>query len=90
MTKDTDVHNVVEMRGITISFPGVLALDGVDFALRPGEVHSLMGENGAGKSTLIKALTGVYSIDSGVISVAGEERNFASTSDAQAAGISTV
>ncbi|NDL55712.1 ATP-binding cassette domain-containing protein [Phytoactinopolyspora mesophila] len=78
------------MRGITIGFPGVLALDGVDFFLRPGEVHSLMGENGAGKSTLIKALTGVYAIDSGSIAVAGEARIFASTADAQRAGISTV
>jgi simple sugar transport system ATP-binding protein len=78
------------MRGITISFPGVLALDNVDFFLRPGEVHSLMGENGAGKSTLIKALTGVYAIDSGSIDVTGSSRVFHSTADAQAAGISTV
>ena len=78
------------MRGITIRFPGVLALDGVDFVLRAGEVHSVMGENGAGKSTLIKALTGVYAIDSGTITVAGEERLFGSTADAQQAGISTV
>jgi simple sugar transport system ATP-binding protein len=78
------------MRGITIRFPGVLALDGVDFLLRPGEVHSLMGENGAGKSTLIKALTGVYPIDHGSIIVAGEPRTFGSTADAQSAGISTV
>jgi simple sugar transport system ATP-binding protein len=78
------------MRGITIRFPGVLALDHVDFLLRPGEIHSLMGENGAGKSTLIKALTGVYAIDSGTITVSGAERTFASTADAQAAGISTV
>ena len=56
---------IVEMRGITIRFPGVLALDDVDFTLRPGEVHALMGENGAGKSSLIKALTGVYSVDHG-------------------------
>ena len=58
---------VVEMRGISIAFPGVKALDGVDFRMFPGEVHSLMGENGAGKSTLIKALTGVYRIDAGTI-----------------------
>ncbi|MBO1752086.1 sugar ABC transporter ATP-binding protein [Actinotalea sp. BY-33] len=85
-----DVPPIVEMRGITIRFPGVLALDHVDFVLRPGEVHSLMGENGAGKSTLIKALTGVYQVDSGSITVAGSPRTFTSTADAQAAGISTV
>ncbi len=62
---------VVQMRDISISFPGVKALDGVDFRLLPGEVHALMGENGAGKSTLIKALTGVYDIDVGSITVAG-------------------
>jgi simple sugar transport system ATP-binding protein len=78
------------MRGITISFPGVLALDNVDFFLRPGEVHSLMGENGAGKSTLIKALTGVYAIDSGSIDVTGSSQIFRGTSHAEAAGISTV
>ncbi len=87
---DTGAPPVVEMRGITIRFPGVLALDRVDFALRPGEVHALMGENGAGKSTLIKALTGVYAVNSGSISIGGAERTFASTADAQAAGISTV
>ncbi|WP_404434558.1 sugar ABC transporter ATP-binding protein [Microbacterium lacus] len=81
---------VVTMTGITIRFPGVLALDGVDFTLRPGEVHSLMGENGAGKSTLIKALTGVYQVDDGTVVVAGEQRVFTSTADAQASGISTV
>jgi simple sugar transport system ATP-binding protein len=78
------------MTGITITFPGVRALDGVDFRLFPGEVHSLMGENGAGKSTLIKALTGVYSIDSGEILVGGEPQSFASPAAAQHAGISTV
>ncbi len=81
---------IVEMRGITISFPGVLALDGVDFCLRAGEIHSLMGENGAGKSTVIKALTGVYPIDAGSITVAGHPVVFRTTADAQAAGISTV
>jgi len=87
---DKEVPPIVQMRGITISFPGVLALDNVDFALRSGEIHSLMGENGAGKSTLIKALTGVYAIDSGEIVVSGLAREFGNTADAQAAGISTV
>jgi galactofuranose transport system ATP-binding protein len=81
---------VVEMRGICISFPGVKALQGVDFRLLPGEVHALMGENGAGKSTLIKALTGVYSIDDGSVTVAGTDHRFAAPADSQAAGISTV
>lgn len=89
MTVNEDTA-AVAMRGITISFPGVLALDHVDFTLRRGEVHSLMGENGAGKSTLIKALTGVYQIDEGTIAVDGRERVFSTTADAQAAGISTV
>ena len=78
------------MRGISIQFPGVKALDGVDFTLYAGEVHSLMGENGAGKSTLIKALTGVYGSDEGDIRVDGQERQFRSTADAQSAGIATV
>lgn len=90
MPADIPLPPLVEMTGITIRFPGVLALDDVDVTLRAGEVHALMGENGAGKSTLIKALTGVYPIDSGRIVVSGEERVFTSTADAQAAGISTV
>ena len=81
---------VVEMSGITITFPGVKALDDVPFRLFPGEVHALMGENGAGKSTLIKALTGVYAIESGRIVVGGSDHRFADPSEAQAAGISTV
>src|SRR5450830_1971676 len=81
---------VVEMRGISIEFPGVKALQGVDFTLRAGEIHAVMGENGAGKSTLIKALTGVYAIDSGRIVIDGVERKFAGPAAAQAAGISTV
>ncbi|GLI26723.1 sugar ABC transporter ATP-binding protein [Agromyces rhizosphaerae] len=90
MYADIEVPAVVEMRDITIRFPGVLALDAVDLTLRAGEIHSLMGENGAGKSTIIKALTGVYAIDDGTISVAGTRREFRSAADAQAAGISTV
>ncbi|HEY0811792.1 MAG TPA: sugar ABC transporter ATP-binding protein [Pseudonocardia sp.] len=81
---------VVELRDISISFPGVKALDGVDFRLLPGEVHALMGENGAGKSTLIKALTGVYGVDSGTIRVRGTEQVFSGPGAAQQAGIATV
>ena len=57
--------SVLEMRGIYKSFPGVRALQNVDFTLEEGEIHALMGENGAGKSTLIKVLTGVYEKDEG-------------------------
>src|SRR5690606_3672616 len=86
----TEELPIVQMHGISIEFPGVKALDDVDFRLFQGEVHALMGENGAGKSTLIKALTGVYGIDAGSIVVAGQQRSFTGTGDAQDAGISTV
>ena len=62
---------VLEMRGICKYFPGVRALQDVDFTLREGEVHALMGENGAGKSTLIKVLTGVYPKDGGEVHIKG-------------------
>ncbi len=81
---------VVEMVGITVEFPGVRALDGVDLRLFPGEVHALMGENGAGKSTLIKALTGVNPVAAGEIRVGGEPRRFTGPADAREHGISTV
>jgi simple sugar transport system ATP-binding protein len=81
---------VIEMRDISITFGAVRALDGVSVRLFPGEVHALMGENGAGKSTLIKALTGVYGIDAGVVTIDGEQHEFSSPAAAQAAGISTV
>ena len=58
---------VLSMRDISKTFPGVKALQHVDFTLRKGEIHALMGENGAGKSTLIKVLTGVHSLDGGEI-----------------------
>ncbi len=83
---------VLTMRGITMTFPGVKALDGVDLTLRKGEVHALMGENGAGKSTLIKCLTGINDFEAGEIRVEGIDgpvRNH-STLDAQKKGISTV
>ncbi|MDY7084994.1 MAG: sugar ABC transporter ATP-binding protein [Actinomycetota bacterium] len=78
------------MTGIRKVFPGVVALDGVDFRLLPGEIHALMGENGAGKSTLIKVLTGVYDIDGGEIELSGERVRFTGPLQAQQAGISTV
>ena len=81
---------ILEMKGIRKTFPGVLALDNVDFRVRPGEIHSLMGENGAGKSTLIKILTGVYSKDEGQILLDGREIRIQSTMEAQNLGISTV
>ncbi len=81
---------LVEMRGITVTFPGVKALDDVDFRLLPGEVHALLGENGAGKSTLIKALTGVHATDAGEIRLAGAPVSFSGPAQAQDAGISTV
>ena len=81
---------VVDMTNISISFPGVKALDRVNFRMFPGEVHSLMGENGAGKSTMIKALTGVYPIDSGSILLDGKPLVITGPAQAQEAGISTV
>ena len=69
---------VVEMRDIVKGFPGVLALKSVNFQLRPGEVHVLLGENGAGKSTLIKVLSGAYKSDSGGIWIDGERVSISS------------
>lgn len=66
-------NEVLTMRGINKTFPGVKALNGVDFTLRKGEIHALMGENGAGKSTLIKVLTGVYDFEAGEIRVDGTD-----------------
>lgn len=81
---------LLEMRHISKIFPGVKALHNVDFTLRKGEIHALMGENGAGKSTLIKVLTGVYPSDGGEITVDGEKIAIRSPRDAQNNGISTV
>lgn len=85
-----DNNIVLEMKSICKSFPGVKALSSVDFELKKGEIHSLMGENGAGKSTLIKVLTGVYQVDQGTIKLNGRPIRINSTRDAQQHGISTV
>lgn len=89
---NTEKEIVLTMRGINKIFPGVKALQNVDFTLRKGEIHALMGENGAGKSTLIKVLTGVHELDGGEIRMEGIEKPIINHSpqEAQANGISTV
>jgi simple sugar transport system ATP-binding protein len=83
-------QNVVVMKAISKSFPGVVALENVDFELKKGEIHARVGENGAGKSTLIKVLTGVEHPDFGRISFNGNEVIIRSPQAAQEMGISTV
>lgn len=81
---------VVEMRGIVKRFPGVAALDHVDFTVRQGEIHALVGKNGAGKSTLMHILTGLYPADGGEIRVRGGRIEAMTTARARAAGIALV
>ena len=84
------VENIVEMQKVSKAFPGVLALDKVDFSCLPGEVHAVVGENGAGKSTLMKILAGVYRPDGGNISLKGSKILFSSPKHAQNCGISII
>ena len=81
---------VLELRGITKIFPGVKALNRVDFQLLPGEIHALMGENGAGKSTFIKVITGVHKAEEGVMYLDGKQVSFRNPKDAQQAGIAAI
>jgi ribose transport system ATP-binding protein len=81
---------LLEMRGITKDFPGVRALDEVDFELRAGEIHALLGENGAGKSTLMRILFGAYSLDSGDILLHGQKVDIRNPHHALEQGISMV
>ena len=81
---------VLSMKDISKTFPGVKALQHVDFTLRKGEIHALMGENGAGKSTLIKVLTGVHEFQTGEITMDGQKIVNKSPQEAQKNGISTV
>ena len=83
-------NRVLTMTGIGISFPGVRALHQVDFSLRRGEIHAIMGENGAGKSTLIKVLTGVYLMDEGNVQIDGKAVQIVSPQDARKQGVNTV
>ncbi|MFE7762332.1 sugar ABC transporter ATP-binding protein [Streptomyces sp. NPDC057438] len=86
----SDPDELLRIEGIRKSFPGVVALDGVDFDLRRGEVHVLLGENGAGKSTLIKMLSGAYTPDAGRILAGGEEVRIHGAQDAERLGIATI
>src|SRR3954462_6945430 len=83
---------VLEARGLVKRFTGVVALRGVDFDLRPGEVHALCGENGAGKSTLIKTLSGIHPYGSyeGEIAMGGTVQHFQSISDSERVGLSVI
>ena len=81
---------LLKLHGISKSFPGAHALKDVDFEVRRGETHVLLGENGAGKSTLIKILTGVYQPDRGQISFKGQKVTFNQPGDAQKVGISAI
>ncbi|HJU37729.1 MAG TPA: ABC transporter ATP-binding protein [Gaiellaceae bacterium] len=85
-----DPTPVLELRGISKQFPGVLANDDVDFDLRRGEIHALLGENGAGKSTLMNILYGLYKPDAGEIRLNGKRVSFGSASDAIQAGVGMV
>jgi len=86
----TDESLAVQMHGITKRFPGVLANDRIDFDVRAGEVHALLGENGAGKSTLMNVLAGLYRPDAGELVVRGQRRDFRSPRDAIGQGIGMV
>ena len=83
-------EQVLSVAGVDKSFPGVRALQSIDFAVRAGEVHALVGENGAGKSTLIKVMTGVYQPDRGELRLAGDPVSFRTPLDAQQRGVSTI
>ena len=81
---------VLELKGITKKFPGVTALDRVEFKLKPGQIHALMGENGAGKSTFIKVITGVHAPDEGEMLLNGKRIDFSNPREAQVAGIAAI
>ena len=83
-------HPLLSMEGISKSFNGIKVLDSVNFSLRKGEVHALMGGNGAGKSTLMKILTGVYTADEGEIFIEGKKVSINNTEDAKRNYISMI
>ena len=91
LTLVSDMNDVLlEMKGITKSFPGVKALDNAQLKVKRGSVHALMGENGAGKSTLMKCLFGVYRKDGGEIEIEGKKVNFNNPKEALDEGVAMV
>ena len=84
------MDNILEIKGISMSFPGVKALDNVSMSVAKGEVHALCGENGAGKSTLIKVLMGINSPEAGTLILDGKEIHIKTVTEAQNAGLSCV
>jgi ABC-type sugar transport system ATPase subunit len=86
----TDLDYMLEARGLRKAYGGIVALKGVDFRVRVGSVHALVGENGAGKSTLVKMLVGATFPDSGMLRLNGQEVHFSSTADAAAHGVAVV
>ncbi|WP_048075768.1 ATP-binding cassette domain-containing protein, partial [Haloquadratum walsbyi] len=84
------MKTAVHLDGITKRFPGVIANDNIDFEVKQGTVHALLGENGAGKTTLMNVLYGLYEPTSGQVEVAGEDRDFDSPRDAIDAGIGMI
>src|ERR1700681_2887012 len=81
---------ILEMRGITKTFPGLTALSGVDFSIRPGEIHALLGQNGAGKSLLMKILAAVSPVEAGELLIEGQPVTFSHPRDALKMGVGTV
>ena len=81
---------ILELKDVVKTFGGVRALNGVQFQLKKGEIHALMGENGAGKSTFIKVITGVHQPDSGIMLLEGEKVTFRNTADSAKMGIAAI
>src|SRR5262249_21527677 len=90
MSAANAVQPILEMTGITKRFPGLLALNQVDFTVQPGEIHAVIGQNGAGKSTLMKILSGVYRVEEGEIRIAGQHVAFHHPREALRMGIGAV